>query len=82
MPNIKIFCFVVDECWDLRLIEHWFGGDDIYVNPNVPIHMLFYCTTVPTVVYSNKTELNVRVADATTDGLITLYAFTIIVDFV
>ena len=26
-PNVSVFCFIVEACSDLRLIEHWLGGD-------------------------------------------------------
>lgn len=82
-PNVNMFYFVVDKCYDLRLIAHWFGGDGMYVKPNPPTHIVFSVTTLLTVVSSYRLELKFStVVVVKADGLITFKVLIEIDDFV
>lgn len=73
IPNVSMFYLIVEECSDFKLKEHWFGGEGMYVKPKVPTQIVFSWTRLPTVVSSNKAELNSNVVKVeSADGLITL----------
>lgn len=83
IPNVKMFYFVVDRCYDFKLRAHWLGGEGMYVKPKAPTQIVFSVTMLLTVVSSYKLELKfnvVKVVNA--DGLMTLKVLILTVDLV
>lgn len=82
-PNVSVFYLIVDECSGFKLIEHWLGGDGMYVNPNAPTQIVFCCTTLFTVVYSYILEVKLRVVWLVkAEGLMTFVVLILTVDLV